>query len=172
MNFIIKFNLKKENMFIRQNHKLSYVLAACIVMSSLWVVTTGWAHGGATGILKERMDSMKSMGKAMKGLAAIVKGKAELTDEAIAKYGNALKMGATHIPEMFPEGTNEAPSEALPKIWTEWKQFNDIATQLQKDADALILISGSDARSVKMGFVKISKSCKSCHSEYRQKKAE
>ena len=159
-------------MIISKNHIIGYALAACIVTSSILVVSTGWAHGGATGILKERMDSMKSMGKAMKGLAAIVKGKAELTDEAIVRYGNALKMGATHIPEMFPEGTNQAPSEALPKIWTEWTQFNDIANQLQKDADALTLASGSDVRSVKMGFVKISKSCKSCHSEYRQKKSE
>ena len=153
-------------------YNLNIALFACIAMSALFLNSSSWAHGGATGVVKERMESMKAMGKAMKGLAAMAKGKAEITDEALKEYGNILKKGATHIPEMFPKGTNDAPSEALSKIWTDWDQFIAIAEQLTKDADALASTSSGDARNVKVGFAKIGKSCKSCHSEFRQKKAE
>lgn len=143
-----------------------------LALASAATTGTGWAHGGATGVVKERMESMKSMGDAMKGLAAMVKGQAELDDKALADYAAAIKTGAARIPDLFPKGTNAAPSEALPKIWVEWDKFKDMAEQLEKDADLLANADATDARSVKIGFAKIGKSCKDCHTEYRKKKAK
>ena len=157
---------------MRKTPKIGFTLAVCLGLGAFSITSTSSAHEGATGILKERMASMESLGKAMKGLAAMVKGQAELTDEAVIGYAETLKMGATQMPEMFPEGMNHAPSEALSNIWTDWDRFKSIATQLQIDAHALTNASSNDAQSLKIGFSKIAKSCKSCHSEYRKKKAE
>ncbi len=157
---------------ISKNGKISLVLAAVLGVASIFTINDGWAHGGATGIVKERMESMKSMGKAMKGVAAMVKGEAPMDDKKISEYAAALKSGATHIPKMFPKGSNEGPSEALPNIWQEWDRFEGLALQLQKDADMLANASSGDPRSVKIGFAKVGKGCKDCHSDFRKKKAE
>ncbi|MCW9045221.1 MAG: cytochrome c [Alphaproteobacteria bacterium] len=154
-----------------KNRKIALVFAAGIGVTTL-AVNTVWAHGGATGIVKERMESMKTMGTAMKGMAAMVKGEAPMDDIKIANFAATLKTGATHIPRMFPKGSNEGPSEALPNIWQEWDRFEEIAQQLQKDADMLASASSKDPRSVKIGFAKVGKACKDCHTDFRKKKAE
>lgn len=130
------------------------------------------AHGGATGIVKERMDAMTAMGDAMEIMGDMVKGKRQLNVEAFVEGAEIISKHSAEITELFPKGSGGGKSEALPNLWQEWDQFEAIAKRAQREADQLnrLAVSGNNNRDLKMQFIKLGKSCKSCHTDYRKKK--
>lgn len=130
------------------------------------------SHGGATGVVKERMEAMKDMGSRMKALAAMVRGRTPY-DAALAKEAAAaIAAHARDVPRLFPEGSRHGPSEAVEKIWIEWPQFVDEAKILAARADAFAQQAASATSGAALGrtFGDIGRSCKSCHGRYREKK--
>ena len=97
--------MNKFNLFIA-------VIIACLIGA-----VTSFAHEGATGIVKKRMEMMKGMGKQMKALHAMISGKTAYDASAVQKSALELKEHAGHIQHMFPDGSTEKPSEALLAIW-------------------------------------------------------
>jgi hypothetical protein len=53
--------------------KKTTILAAIVASST---ALTAFAHGGATGIVKDRMDAMAEMGKAVKAVTPMMRGEA------------------------------------------------------------------------------------------------
>jgi cytochrome c556 len=96
------------------------------------------AHGGATGIVKERMDLMDSVGKSMKTITEMFQGEKRYEP---AKVRNSAKLIAGHggdqLTRLFPEGSIEGPSESLPAIWQNWERFSELSEDLTKYANAL-----------------------------------
>ena len=86
--------------------------------------TVALAHIGATGIVKERMDMFK---KNQDNLKAI---KAHIGSEdygSIVQLADEIRAWAVKMPDYFPEGSNEKPSEASPRIWTDFDGFKNAA---------------------------------------------
>ena len=79
-------------------------LVACITAG------VALAHGGATGIVKERMDGMAAMQKAVKAVTPIMRGQAEYDADAVRSFAAAVE---THSGEamtkLFPEGQAANP---------------------------------------------------------------
>ncbi|MFW8635676.1 c-type cytochrome [Cribrihabitans pelagius] len=99
-----------------------------------------WAHGGATGIVKDRMDAMADMGKAMKALTPMMQGKAPYDADAVrAAAGRIGGHAGETMTELFPEGTDGMPSEAKPAIWSNWGEFSALAGQLETLSEGLAL---------------------------------
>ena len=96
-----------------------------------WIVLLGTvfsgaalAHSGATGIVKERMEMFK---KSQNNLKAI---KAHIAFEdygSIVQLADEIRTWAVKIPDYFPEGSNEKPSEASPTLWTDFDGFKNAA---------------------------------------------
>nr|WP_274609897.1 cytochrome c [Rhodobium orientis] len=101
-------------------------------------IAAAFAHGGASGIVKQRMDAMKEMGDAVKATSAMFKGEAEYDAETVRKTARTINAhsGAALI-KLFPEGTDHAPSEALPKIWNDRERFEDLANRLEVLSEGL-----------------------------------
>lgn len=96
------------------------------------------AHGGATGIVKERMDAMGEMRDAVKTISPMMSGEAEYDAEAVREAAETIQgHGGESLTEMFPEGTTDAPSEAKPAIWNDWERFTGLADQLETAATGL-----------------------------------
>lgn len=96
------------------------------------------AHGGATGIVKERMDGMAAMGKAVKSLSMIMRGETTYDEDQVASNAKILKNHAGEaITKLFPEGSDGAPSEAKTEIWQNWSEFEEISNQLALYSEAL-----------------------------------
>jgi cytochrome c556 len=129
-------------------------------------------HSGATGIVKERMETMKEIGAEMKKIAAMVRGTTDFEAETVERSALQLKAHARAIPDLFPPDTNEMPSEALADIWTEWDRFSDIARELEDSAAGLAASAGaaSDAEAIANDFRAVSETCRSCHESFRQAK--
>ena len=91
-----------------------------------------WAHGGATGIVKERMDGMVAMSKATKAITPMMRGNVEYNAEAIREYARTIEEHAGEaMTKLFPEGSGGMPSEAKDDVWTDWEQFEVLAMQLE-----------------------------------------
>ena len=90
------------------------------------------AHGGATGIVKERMDDMITMSKAIKALTPIMQGD-QAYDAATVRTGAEVIANASgaHMLEKFPEGSLQTASEARDEIWTGWDDFSRLANELE-----------------------------------------
>jgi cytochrome c556 len=102
------------------------------------VATTALSHDGATGIVKERMDGMAAMGKAIKTMSVMMRGETDY-DASVIKTG-ALSISdhaGDAINTLFPEGSVGMPSLARDEIWSQWDEFSALSDQLKAYADGL-----------------------------------
>jgi len=146
--------------------------AGCLMVAILAGTGVAVSHGGATGVVKERMEAMKDMGGRMKAMAAMVRGRAPFDAVAAKEASRAIAAHARDVPRLFPKGSRHGPSEAVEKIWLEWPQFVAEAKTLEDRADAFGRLTGTAMSGTDLGraFGEIGRSCKSCHGRYREKK--
>lgn len=110
--------------------KLTNVITGAALASLLSAAAL--AHGGATGIVKERMDGMGVMKESMKVLTPMMQGKTEYDAEAVRREAAKIQAHAGDtLTKLFPEGSEGKPSEAKPEIWTDWNGFAGLAAQLE-----------------------------------------
>lgn len=113
--------------------------AAVLAVSVTAAAQRGAAHVGATGVVEERMDLMKSVGDAMKELTAMMRGRQPYdTDRVRDLAGEIADHGGRSVTDLFPEGSLDHPTEALPAIWSDWDRFSDLAGRMSSYADALV----------------------------------
>ena len=91
-----------------------------------------FAHEGATGVVKARMDMMKEMGADLKRLTAISRGEAPYDADEVSAIGDAYLRHGGHFPDMFPAGSDKPPSEAAPAIWSERDRFNALWSDMSR----------------------------------------
>ena len=118
------------------------------------------AHGGATGIVKQRMDAMVDIGRAMKTIRdAIRRSEPDAVRDAAARVAGH----AAEIPKLFPDGSFHHPSEALPAISADRAAFNALAAKLALAAGEL----ASDADAPREAVRQLADACKQCHTRFR-----
>ena len=142
--------------------KNSFLLA---VSAGLLLSVSAFAHKGATGIVKERMDNFKASQMALKQIFAASK---RNDFEAIVPLANQIKNWAEIMPTKFPSGSDGPPSEAAPTIWTDFEGFKSAAKE-NFEAASLLEFSAlnGDAKSTSKAITQLAGTCKSCHQSYR-----
>ena len=133
-----------------------------------WIVLLGTvfsgaalAHSGATGIVKERMDMFKKNQDNLKAIKSHIRSE---NYESIVKLADEIRDWAVKMPDYFPEGSNDKPSEASPTIWTDFDGFKNAAMKNETTAKQLIAAAkAEDQKAVVDGFKAVAASRKSCH---------
>jgi len=129
------------------------------------------AHEGATGVVKERMEGMKAIGQQVKIMVPMMKGALPYDPDQVAKAATIIEghSGETFT-ALFPEGSNDKPSEALSDIWEDWSKFTDLATELNAKAGDLktVAVSGGSEDDFKATLGSMMQTCKSCHSDFKE----
>ena len=145
---------------------------AMLVIAAMSISGFAYAHAGADGVVKDRMDMMGEIARAMKTIGQMVKGAVAYDAQAAKAAANEIYGHMSHMTEMFPEGSTEKPSEALPVIWENWDEFVALSDKLKVDARQLAEIAGSStsADAIKVQFGVVGASCGSCHEKFRLKK--
>lgn len=138
--------------------------------------TAALAHKGATGIVKERMDQMGGIAKAMKAMGAMFKGDVDYDAEQVRLLArDVAASGGTEMSVLFPKDSLQHPSEARPEIWSDWDTFSTRADEMQAAAVALANgaanpTDGSAGPKPADLFQDLAQTCKSCHQDFRIKK--
>ena len=99
---------------------------------------TAFAHGGATGIVKERMDQMVVLREAMKVLKSQLAAGGAYDPNAVIRAARDIRAHSGEaLTAKFPQGSLSSASEALPSVWTDWERFSALAMDLEAYAGAL-----------------------------------
>ena len=124
------------------------------------------AHKGAMGIVKERMDKFKASEKATKRIKqALSRGDIAM----VMAEAEFLVSWASEMDSYFPENSNQSPSEAKDEIWLQWDDFVGAIQSFENASTALIdAAAAEDPRAMDSAFSDMTKSCKSCHQQFRE----
>ncbi|SHF66908.1 c-type cytochrome [Litoreibacter halocynthiae] len=118
-------------------------MRARVWITSALIALTGvaaFAHSGATGIVKERMDGMSAMGKAVKVLTPMMRGQTPYDAAQVRASADVMIAHAGEtMTRLFPEGTGAKPSSALPTVWEDWEGFTELAKKLKSYAEGMKL---------------------------------
>jgi len=117
------------------NTKSGWLLAGIVTLAGTVGVL---AHGGATGIVKERMDGMVTLREQMRKLAPMLDNSDELTARELTDAAEIIagSSGAA-MTNLFPEDSLPPASEARARIWTDWDRFSSYANDLKVLAQEL-----------------------------------
>lgn len=148
----------------------------CKAVATLGLVfgvgSAAFAHSGATGIVKERMDKMGEVASKMKVIARMLNGQLDFDPAVLEASAAEIADHASSFEPLFPEGSVSPPSEARPRIWTRWDDFRDQFATMEARAGSLAdeAASAEDPSDLKNTFVRLGNTCKSCHQDFRLQK--
>jgi cytochrome c556 len=138
------------------------------VLTGLALVLGVGASLAADDPIKARRDLMDANGDATKAVVPILKGaapfKLEVVQAALKSYIDA----ADKAPALFPPGSDQGKTHALPAIWTNKDDFDARFAKLGSDSKAA-LAAITDEASFKANFPPVLKNCGGCHELYRSK---
>lgn len=124
-----------------------------------------FAHDGATGIVKDRMDRFQQSNADLRAIARLAK---SAQFEEVADISARMHRWANEMAEYFPVGSDDHPSEAAAEIWSDADGFAAAITAYQQATSALITAAAEKNTMAVMGaFQATADSCKSCHRRYR-----
>ncbi len=148
------------------------LIPAMFAVATLGAISTAPAasHEKATGVVKERMELMEGNGKAMKTLSAMVKGESSYDADEVKTLAKELRADSAQIPKLFPEGSLQPPTEALPAIWQDWPKFQELAQRMGEASGAVADAADGGRASMTPAFASLAKTCNACHSDFRKKK--
>ena len=149
-------------------HPIGISLIVLILLSACGLAI---AHSGATGVVKERMELMKSIANQMKTVGLMIKGETGYDAGQVERAARTITAHAEKVPDMFPEGTFDAPSEALPAIRQDWPEFLKMTDDLRAQAGNLLAAAQNSAEveGIRPAFAAVGKTCAACHEDFRLK---
>ena len=143
--------------------KSSFIRWATFV--ALIIASAAAAHEHATGIVKERMDAMKSMDRSVKDIKELFNGKADLAKvkaEALSIQAHAAK-----ITTLFPAGSMQHPTDAKASLWKNWADFESKAQALERESTKLAQADPANRDALRAQFKAMNQTCTGCHKLYR-----
>lgn len=90
------------------------------------------AHESATGVVKERMETMERFEELIERVFAMINGELIYDAGAVQRAAEEIRDGAgSHMTALFPEGSNGSPSEARDEIWRNFDIFENYSLMLE-----------------------------------------
>lgn len=146
----------------------SKLLVAATVFG-VFAMSGARASAADEAMFKYRESVMEAVGGHTTAIAAIVKNDVAFADDLKA-HAVALNDLAKMTGHIFPKGSAVGESEALPAIWEKPEEFKKAVTAFQTAAADLAAAADDGPRAVAPALGALTKSCKSCHDDFRKKK--
>ncbi len=149
---------------------LPRILAIATLCMTVFSTGAVMAHEGATGVIKERMELMKTIGKNTKVIAPIATGAMDMDLKTVEKLADQIAKNAKAMLDKFPAGSNSHVSEAKDEIWQDWEKFTGLMKDLSTNAAALAkLAKDGEEFELEEAFNKVRGNCRQCHRSFREK---
>jgi cytochrome c556 len=111
-----------------------------LALSVSVIAVMAWAHSGATGVVLDRMKGMTAMREAVAELAPIMQGAIPYDASLVAEGARVISGHAgENMLSLFPKGSREGVTYAKSEIWSDWREFAELAEELETYANALSL---------------------------------
>jgi cytochrome c556 len=157
---------------------LAGALALCAALGVAGAQTPPAAGAAAAGptpaerAIEYRQAVFKIVSGNFGPLSQVAQGKAEFKAETVARQASRLAQIATFIVDAHPDISREGKTRALPGVWTNSKEFDQIATDFAAHAKSLAEVaenSSSAGDEFKGAVATVGNDCKSCHDKFRSK---
>ena len=127
-------------------------------------------HEGATGVVAERMTIMKNMGRELKAIANLLAAPTSLDPAAVIRHAHAFHENCHKTTSiLFPPGSIDHHSRALPIIWEKPEAFEQEIQRLHSAAEVLTAAASSGNRAKLMDAVRhVQETCTGCHETFRR----
>ena len=156
---------------VSQHHRILLKIVVIVLIPTFLTTSEILAHEGATGVVKERMESMKSVAQSMKRINKALRSNSNVDRAAIKREAAAITRRAREFPQKFPAGSEGGVSEAKPEVWQNPVDFSAKSMALATAAERLSSAAGTGSlKELSAGFSGIGKTCGACHRVYRMKK--
>jgi len=124
------------------------------------------------GPIRDRHELMEAQGQEAQAINDAFNVGVEGFDTGIIqRNAGQIAASAHQIPSLFPKGSLDPNSRALPAIWENdnWDKFEALAKQLEHQANSLANGAGSGQDESLHGKAqKMFATCKSCHDQFRK----
>ena len=138
-------------------------LAAAILISAAG--SFSFAHEGASGVVKERMERFKTSWLLLREIVKFAK-QAEF--DQVKTRAESLTRWGDEMPDYFPADSNPKPSEAADRIWQDFADFTLRAEAFSEASKRLALAAQkADQKATLNAAMAVAQSCKACHQAYR-----
>lgn len=144
---------------------ISAVLA-CSVLVAVMAVPSGPTLSET--IVEARQRLMVSVVRATKVPRAIVQGEAEFDAAAVNEAVKQVLEATSVMPRLFPDGSIDATSTALPAIFSNRVDFEARFLDLEKAAVMLAFAAQKGPDELAFAFEEYQATCDSCHAKYRK----
>lgn len=130
----------------------------------------GSASAEPTPIQVYRQSVMKAFGAHAAAIKTALTSETALAGDVVA-HARAIEALSASIPKMFPEGSGEGDTYALPSVWSDHAGFTAAATKNAELAAALVKAAESgDNGAALAAFGALGKDgCGGCHGVFRKK---
>jgi cytochrome c556 len=105
-------------------------------------------------------------------LSQVAQGKAEFKGETATRQAARLAQIATFAGDAFPEISKEGKTRALPAIWSNRREFDQILQDFTSHTRTLAEVvenSSSAGEELKAAVAAVGNDCKACHEKFRSK---
>jgi cytochrome c556 len=159
------------------NNRVVNVLAAASVAGLMFALfgMSAQSAGAADPAeqVKDRQQTMKKMGGGMGAVAKFVKNEGATAEDAAKGAEAVLAVSKMDPKKIFPEGTavGVADSAAKPELWKEWDEAQKYWGAVEPAAEKLnAALKSGDRAQIAQALGATSKTCGSCHEDFRVKK--
>lgn len=141
------------------------LMAACFFT---WLPTIATAATTPADAIKYRKATMEAMAAHMNAFLLINTGKVDHPDH-LKTHVDALAALGAEAKTVFPAGTDQGNTKALPLIWQEKTRFDESMDKLAKStAQMRDAVAANDKAAAMTAFKAAGESCKGCHDRYRK----
>ncbi len=129
---------------------------------------------GAAGVIAQEaftppatpQEAIQMREDVMKENGGLLRSAGSLTGDAAVAAAQTILDNYTHLPELFPEGSEGG--DALPAIWQNWEAFTAIIETGRAGAEsALAAAQAGDTAAYAAGLQTVMGTCGQCHQQFR-----
>jgi len=148
------------------------ILGASLLAASL-TVSAQQAGPKPENLIKWRQSAYSVLGWSSSRIKANVEGQFN-KDEVIKAANTIAALANSGLGALFAPGTEQGKgwheTAAKPELFKDGKRVGELAGDFTHEANELAKVAaGGDAAAVKLQFGKLSKTCKSCHDDFKIK---
>lgn len=125
------------------------------------------ASGAQADDIEYRQAVYKAIGGHMTALVNIIRQDVPHTDD-VAVHAEGIADLAPLTRHIFPEGSGEGDTEALPEIWEDPEGFEERRQAFEDAAQQVNNAAGGPMRQFVGAFQELGDTCKDCHDNYRE----
>ena len=121
--------------------------------------------------ITQRQNLMKNNQEQVRTLTGMSRGQVPFNAATAQAALQQIGQNAQQTPALFPPGSHQGKTAALPVIWERKADFDARATKLQQDARAA-QAGITDQASLQAAVQRVGQNCGGCHEAYRRKETQ